>query len=404
MQTRTIPVETGPRRLEALVATAGEEAVAGVRAAAEPLRGLRVVHLASPPFAPCALDTLRSTVPLLRDVGIDARWLAVSGDDRSGAAARAVGDALRGGEAGPPEDVAHWRQDVVDAAAEIPRATDVVVVHGAEGLAVLARAQEEGRRRPRCIWWIEGDLSKPDPAVWAGLADLVEGAEAIVVGRAADAPPGVEAEAIAPAIDPLAPRHLELSLRVAGGLARSAGLDLAKPFIVQTTEIDGWSWPELALDVLQAARDAGAEGLQLAIAARLPAGDPRAWRTLGELTDHAEGIDGVRLVADAAGAGDAEINAAQRLARVAVADGSELGVAEALWKGTPAVTADGADGLGEAYATPAERGRRVAELVADTGLAVELGKAGREQVRAKHLVTRRLVDELTLYARIVSGA
>ena len=46
----------------------------------------------------------------------------------------------------------------------------------------------------------------------------------------------------------------------------------------------------------------------------------------------------------------------------------------------------------------------MAELVADTGLAIELGRAGREMVRERHLVTRLLLDELRLYARIVSGA
>src|SRR3954454_20080445 len=109
MPALTFPVDVGPRRLDDLVAPAGEEAVTAVRAAAEPLRGLRIVHLATPPFAPGALDRLRSTVPLLRDAGLDVRWRAVAGDDRADAAARAVNDALRGGEAGPPDDLAVWR-------------------------------------------------------------------------------------------------------------------------------------------------------------------------------------------------------------------------------------------------------------------------------------------------------
>lgn len=398
MPALTFSVDVGPRGLAALEPAAGEEAVAAVRTAAEPLRGLRIVHLATPPFAAAALDLLRSTVPLLRDVGLDVRWLAVAGDDRADAAARAVGDALRGGEPGPPEDLTGWRERGVEAAAEVPRATDVVVVHGVEALALLAEGNQDHpprRRSPRRVWWVEGDLSAPSREVWDAVGDLVGKADAVVVDEAAHAPPDLETEAIAPAVDPLAPRHLDLTTRVAGGLARAAGLDLASPFVVQATDVDGWSRPELALDVVQAARAAGAEGLQLAVAARLPAGDPRAWRTLGELADHLEGAEGVRVISNAGGAGDAEVNALQRLARVAVAERFGVGVAEALWKGTPAVTGPG---------TVEERGRRVAELVADTGLAIELGRAGREMVRQRHLVTRLLLDELRLYARIVSGA
>src|SRR4051794_1639560 len=395
MPALTFPVDVGPRRLDDLVAPSGEEAVAGVRAAAEPLRGLRVVHLATPPFAPDALDVLRSSVPLLRDAGLDVRWLAVAGDDRADAAARAVGDALRGGEPGPPEDLAAWRERGVEAAAEGPRATDVVVVHGAEALAALAEGHPGSRRTPRRVWWIEGDLSSPDRGVLEEVGDLVGAADAVVGDDAGHAPPGTEPEVIAPAVDPLAPRHLLLDRRAAGGFARAAGLDLAHPFVVQATDVDGWRRPELALDGVQAARPAGAHDLQLAVAARVPAGDPRAWRTLGELADHVEGIDGVRVVSNVSGAGDAEVNALQRLARAALAERFGVAVAEALWKGTPAVTGPG---------SAEERGRRVAELVADTGLAIELGRAGREMVRERHLVTRLLLDELRLYARIVSGA
>src|SRR4051794_5121793 len=292
MPALTVPVDAGPRRLGALADTAGEEAIAAVLAAAEPLRGLRVAHLATPPFAPGALDRLRSTVPLLRDVGLDVRWLAVAGDDRADAAARAVGDALRGGEPGPAEDVAAWRARGAEAAAEVPRATDVVVVHGVEGLAALVEGHTGSRRAPRRVWWVEGDVSSPAREVWSELADLAGAADAVVVEQDGAAPPAVDATTIAPAIDPLAPRHQDMPPRVAGGLARSAGLDLAHPFVVQVSVVDGWSRPEIALAVLDAARAAGGGGLQLAVVARLPPGDPRARRTPGGLGEHVAGGTG----------------------------------------------------------------------------------------------------------------
>ena len=381
MPALTVPVEPGPRRLDALAEAAGAEAVEAVRAAAAPLRRLRVVHLVSPPFAPRALDLLRATVPLLGDAGLDVRWLAVAGDDRADAAARAVGDALRGGEPGPEEDVDAWRERGLLAAAEIPRGTDVVVAHGAEGLALLGG--EPPAPRPRTVWWTEGDLS-----AGRAPADLLARADAVVAERAGFAPPGAEAVVVAPALDPLAPRHLELPPRVAGGLARSAGVGLDRPFVVVTADVDGWTAAEESIAVLHAAQDAGAQDLQMVVVAMLPAGDPRAWRTLGELGDHAAGEEDVLVVPDVGGAGDAEVNALQRLARVALASDGETAALEAGWKGTPAAT-DGA---------------RVAELVADPGLAIELGRAAREDVRRSGLVTRLLADQLDLYARITSGA
>jgi trehalose synthase len=46
---------------------------------------------------------------------------------------------------------------------------------------------------------------------------------------------------------------------------------------------------------------------------------------------------------------------------------------------------------------------RLAELVQDAGLAIELGSAGRARVQQEYLVTRLLEDELRLLAS-VSGA
>jgi trehalose synthase len=361
MPVRTIPVTPGPRRLSALADAAGADAVARVQDAAQPLRRLRVVHLTTPPFAPRALDALRSAVPLLRDCGLDVRWLAVAGDDRADAAARAVGDALRGGEAGPPEDERVWRERALDAAAEVPRGTDVVVVHGIEGLALLAG--EQAAPAPKRVWCPEG--AAPNAP-----ADLVARADEVVE--------------LAPAVDPLAPRNAELPLRTAGGLARTVGLSLDRPFVVHCAQADGWSLADDAIATLHAARDAGAEGLQLAIVAMLPAGDPRAWRTLGELTDHAEGTTDVLVVPDVGGAGDAEVNALQRLARVALHDEADQAALDAAWKGTP----------------PATDAARVAALVADPAEAIAEGRAARERVRETGLVTRLLTDLLELYARL----
>lgn len=366
MPALTVPVEPGPRGLEALAEPAGADAVAEVRRLAAPLRRLRVVHVATPPFAPRALDRLRASVALLHDAGLDVRWLAVAGDERADAAARAVADALRGGEPGPDDDVRAWRERGARAAAEVPRGTDVVVVHGIEGLALLGG--EFAAPRPRLVWWPEGDVGAP-------VADLLERADEVVAG-------------IAAAIDPLAPRNLPLEPRTAGHLARSAGVRLDRPFVVHVADVDGWSRAEDALDVLHAAQDAGAGDLQLAIAARLPAGDARAWRTLGELSDHVGGEPGVVVVANVGGASDAEVNALQRLARVAIAQDGETAALEAGWKSTPAAT-DGA---------------RVAALVADPGEAIAAGRAARERVRESGLITRLLADELALYARITSAA
>jgi trehalose synthase len=59
---------------------------------------------------------------------------------------------------------------------------------------------------------------------------------------------------------------------------------------------------------------------------------------------------------------------------------------------------DGIDGyLVEGGAETAER---IVELVRDPGLAISMGRAGREHVRERFLITRVLEDELQLLAEL----
>ena len=92
-------------------------------------------------------------------------------------------------------------------------------------------------------------------------------------------------------------------------------------------------------------------------------------------------------------------------------EGFGLGASEALWKGTPVVggreggiplqVRDGVDGyLADDEQDTAER---VVELVRDPGLAVEMGRAGRERVRERFLVTRALEDELRAARRYLGA-
>src|SRR5215207_4142978 len=52
-----------------------------ITASAEPLRGLRVVHINATPDGGGVAEILRSLVPLSRSLGLDAHWLFLPPDD-----------------------------------------------------------------------------------------------------------------------------------------------------------------------------------------------------------------------------------------------------------------------------------------------------------------------------------
>jgi trehalose synthase len=371
----TVPIDPGARSLDAY----GAEAVAELRDLAASLQGQRVLFVTAAPFAPGAVDELRGVVPILRALGIDACWRALTG---AVAGARAAGDVLRGGEqaAADAPAIDAWRAQRVEHDAAI------VIACGVEALPALAGPAQR-------ILRIYGRAS--DGPGW----DLAEGAtvvaeDATLVARAA--------QVIPPGVDPQSPRHLELPLRNIGHLARGAGLDLQRPLASAVFDLDANALPEDAIDVFEAARAQGRrDDLQLALCARVAHNDERAWQAIGELTAYAEGVDGVRLVTDVAGHGDGVVNGVQRLARAAIAidQGWGLPVAEALLKGTPVVAPPlpaATALLDQGLPGVAERGQRLHALVDDPGLAAEEGRAGAARVRERFLVTRVVRDLLGL--------
>jgi len=88
-------------------------------------------------------------------------------------------------------------------------------------------------------------------------------------------------------------------------------------------------------------------------------------------------------------------------------EGFELAPFEALWKRTPVVGGlplairDGVDGFLAPEAGDAAA--RIVELVRDPGLAIEMGRAGRERVREHFLVTAALERELRALAATVQA-
>ena len=96
---------------------------------------------------------------------------------------------------------------------------------------------------------------------------------------------------------------------------------------------------------------------------------------------------------------------------LSLGEGFDLAPCEALWKRTPVVGAPGGglplvvrDGVDGFLADePEELAARLVELVRDPGLAAEMGRAGRERVRERFLVTAALERELRALGRYCGG-
>src|SRR5262245_66651022 len=90
---------------------AGPGAVDFVLRLAEQVQGRRVLHVTGGRLGGGATETLRALVPILGELGIDARWEVTGGDAGYYVTARALQAALEGAERGPSEEgLAGWAQ------------------------------------------------------------------------------------------------------------------------------------------------------------------------------------------------------------------------------------------------------------------------------------------------------
>src|SRR3954451_5672128 len=407
-------IEPGRRSLGDYTELVGEEAIERIRSLARDLAGLRVIHVS--PAAPrngCP-EMLRGLLPLATDAGVDVEWRVLYGAAPFGDVARDLYDGLQGAETAlAPSTWSECLESVGEATGSLRDDCDVLVLHDPATVALVA--QDEGSAR--VVWRCHVDASQPEPATWDRIFPLVGSCDWGVFARDGFWPPnlGGDVRAIAPAIDPLGPKNMDMPMRLAGHVLRSLGVDLTRPLACNITRLDRWKDPHGVIDAFAQAKRQVPE-LQLVLVGALPGEGPQDFRIAREVADYAAGIDDVRVITSYTGVGEVEVGALQRVARVSLQrslrEGFGLAAAESLWKRTPVVAVrssglgtqveDGASGylVDDASSMAA----RLVELVQDPGLAIEFGSAGRAHVHEHFLVTRLLEDELRLLSSVSDAA
>ena len=79
--TRLQAVEVGERSLASYFNVAPVHILEALDHEAERLSGARILHLNATPYGGGVSELLRSSVPLLRDLGLDVEWQVITGDE-----------------------------------------------------------------------------------------------------------------------------------------------------------------------------------------------------------------------------------------------------------------------------------------------------------------------------------
>jgi trehalose synthase len=399
------PVAVGQKNLADYTHIVGWPLVDEVRKLAEPLQGRKVLHLSATAFGGGVSEILYTLVPLMRDVGIDTEWQVIYGREEFFNATKLLHNALQGS----PRDLTEeqwrvWRQYNEMNARELADGWDVCIVHDPQPAAIHTLVPEKARR---WAWRCHIDLSTPNQATLGRLLEHLETYPATLFHMPEYVPAGVNGlvQVVPPAIDPLAPKNMALSPDDAVFVCNQFGLDVDRPLICQVSRFDPWKDPIGVIDAYRLVKQEFPE-VQLALVGSMATDDPEGWNYFNETVAHAEGDPDVHILNNFNNVGAVEVNAFQSHADIliqkSIREGFGLTVSEAIWKakpfiggrvgGIPTQVRDGETGY--LVDNVEECARRIGDVLRDPALGKELGRRGKEYVRAHFLMPRLLRDWL----------
>ncbi|MEZ4521257.1 MAG: glycosyltransferase [Thermomicrobiales bacterium] len=387
----------------------GPQAIEELRDLAESLRGKRVIHINATPVGGGVAEILKSEIPLLRSLGIDAEWWALEATDEFFAITKRMHNGLQSADVGFSEadwKIYHDQQEVN--ARDLPEA-DLVVVHDPQPMAI---AGFSSGKADAWIWRLHVDSSRPNAELWSHLSPQLEPYALAVFTLDQFAPPDVRPEMrrfVAPAIDPLTSKNRPIPISKALERVDSIGINTNRPLLSQVARLDIWKDPWGVIDAYRLVKQ-DIPRVQLALLGVIAAqDDPEAYGVFAEVNEYADGDPDIHIFVDPSIIGEQEVAAVQTVSQVvfqkSIQEGFGLSVTEALWKATPVIggRAGGIPlqiqpGIGGHLVEGAEEAAgRTIDLLVDPPEARELGVNGRVHVRDNFLITRLIRDELNLY-------
>jgi trehalose synthase len=350
-------------------------------------------------------ENLSRIVPLLSQLGVDARWNVIKGDADFFQVTKKFHNALHSrSETITPEDYALFMETTQKNIKDMQLYGDVIFIHDPQPLGLIARKKESGKK---WIWRCHIDVSNPNKEVWGFLKPFIVQYDAAVFSAPAfSSRLPIKQFLIWPSIDPLSDKNKELTRSEIDSVLEKYHIPTDKPIITQISRFDYLKDP---LGVIQAFELVKKSiDCRLVFAGGTASNDPESSQVLSEVKERAGGNPDIHILLIPPGS-DIEINALQRASTVIVQkshrEGFGLTVTEALWKAKP-VVASAVGGIplqvkneftgllsygteGTAY--------DIRQLLANPDYAKRLGENGREYVKNNFLITRQLRDYLLLF-------
>ena len=392
-------------RLQDYEPIVGRSCIEELRMLSEQLAGKIVQNINSTFVGGGVAEILEHMVPLLNQLGVDARWDVIRGSDEFFEVTKKFHNALHGNaEKISKQDFALFSEVTQQNLEEVRFYGDILFIHDPQPVGLIARKKEIGRK---WVWRCHIDVSNPDRKVWKFLRGFVVDYDAAVFSAPSFAQQlPIRQFMITPSIDPLSDKNRELDSGTIDAVLAGYGLTSDKPMIVQISRFDRLKDPLGVIEAFEMVKKS--IDCQLVLAGGTATDDPESEEVLEEVRKRAEGNPDIHILL-VPPESNVEINALQRAATIvmqkSLKEGFGLTISEALWKAKP-VVAGAVGGIplqvknkltgllchtveGAAYA--------LRQLLSNPEYARQLGQNGKEHVRQNFLITSHLKDYMLMF-------
>ena len=198
-------------------------------------------------------EILEHMIPLLNQLGVDARWDIIRGNEQFFEVTKKFHNALHGkNEKITNNDFELFMEVTRENLRKMQLVGDIMFIHDPQPIGLIAKKDKVGKR---WFWRCHIDVSKPNKKVWEFLHGFVVNYDAAVFSSPSFSQQlPIRQFMITPSIDPLSDKNRELSQGTIDSVLNNFGIRSDKPMIVQVSRFDRLKDPVGVIEAFELVR------------------------------------------------------------------------------------------------------------------------------------------------------
>ncbi|MFH1453144.1 MAG: glycosyltransferase [Armatimonadota bacterium] len=408
-------VRVKPKSWKPYEGVIGKNQIDKLKQLAKKLKKAKILHVNATSYGGGVAEILHNMVPLMNDLGLDAEWRIIEGNNKFFDITKLMHNGLQGCEVPwtPKIRQIYLNQNEYNAKL-LKDKYDFVVIHDPQPAAMLYFMKKfKNKLKGKFVWRCHIDLSNTFMPVWDFVRTYVEEYDCAIFTLKEYLKSQLTVKSIKfipPSIDPLSDKNKKLTEEMQEKLIRNkCSIRMEDPLLTQISRFDPWKDPMGVMDAYRIVKEKIPK-LQLVMLATMASDDPEGMHYLKKAQRHRGKDKDIHLIAEEQGVDNSlDVNAFQSYSDVilqkSIREGFGLTVTEAMWKGTPVVAGNVggikiqiANGLnGFLVDSVEECAERVKYPLKHPEEAKKIGQRGRRSVRNHYLIHRHIKDYLEMF-------